>query len=452
VSLAHQIAAPLLLYDDSVRRWMMSAAIVTIVVALSAGAMPWRQAAAGAFRPPDLAQDIAAAQMFASGVDPYEVGVQAVQAHMLGIPVEAGYPYFPHPPLAVVLTWPIADLPFNSAALIWFAGSLALLFALAVLLAEVVSGKDVGGKGGGPSTSTTMTIFLLLLAWPPVLYNLEKGQWSIIVALLLALSWRSLQRAQSAAAGACVGAAAAVKIFPVLLAGYLLPRSPRAVVWAFVVGAIATLVPLMWMGPLALPAFIRQSQGNVSYWETWPAVTYSIHGAAARLFTGGKWAQPLVNVPMLTRSLVAVAGIALAGFAMVITGRERLPDDREGARFAAWTILLVTLNPLAMGHNGVVLALPIFLAARALALERRVWPRVAWALGVALVSIPRQTIVSLAPVPVAPWRGLGVVALPMWGTLLLFAAAIAAVRRDPQHSRPPSQTVRLHCPDVMNSP
>jgi hypothetical protein len=415
----------------SVNGWMMSAAAVTIVVALSAGAMPWRQAAAGAFRPPDLAQDIAAAQMFASGADPYEVGVQSVQAQMLGIPVEAGYPYFPHPPLAVILTWPIADLPFSSAAMIWFAGSLALLFALAVLLAEIVSGKNLGGKSGGPKTSTTMSIFLLLLAWPPVLYNLEKGQWSIIVALLLALAWRLLQRAQSAAAGACIGAAAAVKIFPVLLAGYLLPRSPRAVVWALVVGAIATFVPLMWMGHLALPGFIRQSQGNVSYWETWPAVTYSIHGAAARLLTGGRWAQPVVTVPILTRCLVALAGLTLVGFAIVITGRKSVTDDREGACFAAWTILLVTLNPLAMGHNGVVLALPIFLAARALALERRLWPRVAWAFGVALVSIPRQTITSFAPVPVTPWRGIGIVALPMWGTLLLFAAAIAAARRPP---------------------
>ena len=345
--------------------------------------------------------------------------------NILGIPAEAGYPYFPHPPVAVVLTWPIAGLPFSSAALIWFAGSLALLFALSVLLAEVVSCREVGAKGGGPSTSTTMAVFLLLLAWPPVLYNLEKGQWSIIVALLLAFAWRSLRRAQPAAAGACIGAAAAVKIFPVLLAGYLLTRSHRALVWALVVGAIATFVPLMWMGHLALPAFIRQSQGNLTYWETWPAVTHSIHGAAARLFTGGRWAQPLVSVPMLTRFLVALASIALLVVAMIVTGRQRLPDEREGARFAAWNILLVTMNPLSMGHNAVLLALPIVLLVRGLAHDRRTWPRAAWMAGVVLASIPRQTIVSLAPVPVDPWRGLGIVALPMWGTLFLFAAAIA---------------------------
>ena len=86
----------------------------------------------------------------------------------------------------VQLARPIADLPFSSAALIWFAGSLGLLFVLSVILAETVSGGHVGAPKGGPGTGTTLTIFLLLLAWPPVLYNLEKGQWSIIVALLLA--------------------------------------------------------------------------------------------------------------------------------------------------------------------------------------------------------------------------------------------------------------------------
>jgi hypothetical protein len=117
-----------------------------------------------------------------------------------------------------------------------------------------------------------------------------------------------------------------------------------------------------------------------------------------------------------------------------------VPDAREGARFAAWTILLVTLNPLAMGHNGVLLALPIILAARALAHDRRRWVRMAWAVGVVLVSIPRQTILSLTPIPVQPLRGLTVVALPLWGALLLFTAAVATLQRSPREENRPRQS------------
>ena len=114
--------------------------------------------------------------------------------------------------------------------------------------------------------------------------------------------------------------------------------------------------------------------------------------------------------------------------AIFVSLRRHRSDEREGTRFAAWATLLVLLNPLAMGHNGVLLALPILLAARALRNDERTWPKMVLALSVLLVSIPRQTLLSLAPDPVDPWRGLAVLALPLWGTLLLFVVAAAAGR------------------------
>ena len=84
------------------------------------------------------------------------------------------------------------------------------------------------------------------------------------------------------------------------------------------------------------------------------------------------------------------------------------------------------LNPLAMARTGVILALPIMLVAQALASDQRVWPKVAWTLGVALVSIPGHTLIFLASNPIEPWQGVALIALPMWGTLSFFVAAIAA--------------------------
>jgi hypothetical protein len=135
-------------------------AVLAFGVALSSGALPWRHALAGVLRPPDFAADIAAARLLAAGSDPYEADVQGVQARILGIPTQEGYPFFPHPLLVVVLTRPLAHLPFNSA---W-------------------------RRGGGE------------------------------------------------------------KIFPVLLGGYLLPRAPRGVAWALVVGTIVTVLPMTWIG------------------------------------------------------------------------------------------------------------------------------------------------------------------------------------------------------------
>jgi hypothetical protein len=188
-------------------------------------------------------------------------------------------------------------------------------------------------------------------------------------------------------------------------------------------------LPLVWMGPHTIQMFLAQSQANVTYWETFPAVTYSIHGVLARLLVGGQWARPLFEAPLIARGLGTFTAILLIAIATWFTRRQADERDREGPRFAVWVALLVMLNPLAMAHTGVILALPIVLVAQALASDQRVWPKVAWTLGVALVSIPGHTLIFLASDPIEPWEGLALIALPMWGTLALFSAAIAGNAR-----------------------
>jgi hypothetical protein len=222
-----------------------------------------------------------------------------------------------------------------------------------------------------------------------------------------------------------------VKLFPALLALYLLARAPRTVLWMVISIAAVLALPLLWMGPHTIQMFLAQSQANVAYWETFPAVTYSIHGVLARLLVGGQWARPLFEAPLIARGLGTFVAILLVVIATWFTRRQCNDDGREGTRFAAWVALLVLLNPLAMAHTGVVLALPIVLVAHALASDGRVWPRVAWTMGVALVSIPGHTLIFLASNPIEPWQGVALIALPMWGTLSLFLAATAA-------SSPPS--------------
>ena len=88
-------------------------------------------------------------------------------------------------------------------------------------------------------------------------------------------------------------------------------------------------------------------------------------------------------------------------------------------------MLLPILNPQSLGHNGTLLALPLVLTARALLRDRRAWLKVGWSVALALVSIPRQTLWRLAPLPIDPLEGIAIIALPMWGALLLFAVAVA---------------------------
>lgn len=422
-------------FGVGVPKWILVTALLTLAVVLSSGRMPWVHALAGTIRPPDFAADIAGAQAIATGGHPYTPAFATQHAQVMGVAVEEGYPFFPHPPSALLLFWPVASLSLGTAALIWFAVSLWLLFILARILVETATGTYLDREQATVRRSAVLGAFGLLLLWPPVLYNLEKGQLSILLAVLIAMTWRSLREERLSISGVCLGAATAVKVFPLLLGGYLLVRAPRALAYFVASAGILTVGALAWMGLDALPAYLQHSSDNLSYWQTWPAVSYSIYGAAARLFIGGRWAEPILYAPAIARSLVAGISLSLIACATIVTWRGSSSDGREGSRFAAWATLLVLLNPLAMGHNGVLLALPIVLLVRELVRDPRMWPRIAWGAGVVLASIPRQTLVSLAPSPVDPSLSLSVIALPMWGTLLLFGVALALARADASGAR-----------------
>jgi hypothetical protein len=407
------------------RRWVATAAGLVVVAILLSGDTPWRYTLYGLVSPPDFAQDLAAARVFASNQNPYEVGIAREHAELMK--EGKGYLYFPHPPLLFLVLLPVAEFTLAKAAAIWFGVSLGLLFLLAAILAKVHSGPAEAGHyvRSAANPSTVLMIFGALFLWPPVQYNLAKGQWSILVALLLAMFWHFHVRGEQRSAGASLGAACAVKLFPALLGLYLLPRAPRTVLWMVVTVASLLALPLVWMGPQTIQMFLAQSQANVAYWETFPAVTYSIHGVLARLMVGGQWARPLFEAPLIARGLGTFVAILLVVIAMWFTRSQCTDDGRDGTRFAAWMALLVLLNPLAMAHTGVILALPIVLVAQALASDHRVWPKVAWTIGVALVSIPGHTLIFLASNPIEPWQGVALIALPMWGTLALLSAAIA---------------------------
>lgn len=407
--------------------WVRVALIGMVCVSLSAGVQPWVDALGGAFVPADIAQDAAAARLFVKRVSPYGPVIRQAHAELLDVPAEGTFPHFPHPPFSLIVSLPLAFGPFEVSALLWFGLTFALIFVLAALLTMVL--REPGAEEARAHLRVWQ-MWLLLLVWPPVLYNLEKGQWSVLLGVLLALGWHAVARDKLRAAAAWAGAAAAVKVFPVVLGAYFLLRSPRAAAWFAATGLVLTGLPLLWIGPEAFPAFLRESRLNMPYWESFPSVMFSIHGAIARLLLGGQWAEPLVHAPTAALIIEAVLVTTLLGIAAWITVRATRGRADHAIAFAAWLVLLPMLNPQSLGHNGILLALPIVLVGRTLGTAGGGWQRWAWAAAVVLVSVPKQTVWHLAPPPVAPLEGVAVVGLPTWGSLLLFAvtASVSGVR------------------------
>lgn len=414
------------------RNWVAATAALVLLIASSAGTIPWRDAVGGAFRPPDFAQDIAAARILDGNGDPYAANFAATHAQVLGIAPTDGYPYLPHPPLVIAISWPFAQVTFGAAALCWFAASLACAFVLAIVLSGLARNQTGFHL---PQLRDALLCFAGLLLWPPVLYNLEKGQFSILIAMLIALGWVCLSRRSCRAAGICMGLAAALKLFPALLGLYLLIRHRRSAMWFVITGIVGTALPLLWLGWRVVPEFIAQTAGNLSYWQTWPAVTYSLRGLAARMLIGSKWSIAVMHAPSAASAVVVVSSVVLIGIAVHATLKLARKQDSDDLLFAIWSVLLLPLNPLAMGHNGVLLALPMVLIGRALAMDPSTLPKVLWVAGCMLVSIPRQAVFEAAPIPVTPFGSLAIVALPLWGTLLLFAAGVAIAHRGHEHGR-----------------
>jgi hypothetical protein len=199
--------------------------------------------------------------------------------------------------------------------------------------------------------------------------------------------------------------------------------------WFAISAVAASTFPLFWLGWRAVPEFIAQTAGNLSYWETWPAVTYSLRGLAARMFIGSNWSRAVMHAPAAASAIVVIASVVLIAVAVHTTLKHAERQHADDLLFAIWSVLLLPLNPLAMGHNGVLLALPIVLIGRALAADRSTLLKVLWTAGCVLVSIPRQTIFDPASIPVSPLRSLTIVALPLWGTLLVFVTAVAVANR-----------------------
>ena len=127
------------------RRWAAIAAGLVLVAILLSGDTPWRYTLFGLVSPPDFAQDLAAARVFASNQNPYEVGIARAHAELMKVSEDEGYLYFPHPPLLFLVLLPMAGFTLAQAAAIWFGVSLGLLFLLAALLAKVYSGPAKAG-------------------------------------------------------------------------------------------------------------------------------------------------------------------------------------------------------------------------------------------------------------------------------------------------------------------
>lgn len=253
---------------------------------------------------------------------------------------------------------------------------------------------------------------LALVSWQPVLATVRDGQVSVIIGALLVLAWTELRRGRDSSAGAIIGTAAALKLYPLLLLVLLALRRRRAcaVAAAVIATAIAlaavVLGPDIWVQYAASARKIAQSFAEASYnFSLLPRLLSVVPGSMAGV------AYPIVAATALGATLLIVKRAGPA--APLICALD--------VEFASIATLALLLSPVAWHHYVFMLALPLVILVAD-----------AWAGGRRAALVGALALVAILSIPDDAWRAawwgmpasLAVLVSPGSAVLLLWAGLL----------------------------
>ncbi len=176
----------------------------------------------------------------------YWVGMPAYAPHSTSVPQHLGLPsnpnksieYNSHPPVSVLLALPLGRLAYADAVLVWNVLSIA---AFAVGLWVLAATLPV-------PRSRFLLVLAMLPFCQPLCVNLAEAQLSLVLVSLMMASWALERSGWSRTAGALLGLAAAIKLFPAYLVFYLAGRRR----WRALLAAAATVVALSLAAAMVL--------------------------------------------------------------------------------------------------------------------------------------------------------------------------------------------------------
>lgn len=363
--------------------------------------------------PSDFTQDYSAAIALLRGDSIYGSAVTEIAREVINSPDSENF----HPPLLSVIFIPFTVLDHKPAFLLW-GGICIVLFLAALEMLFQSFAFPVKWRGIARAVG---------LLWYPCLVSLGTGQASILIAFLVVLSYCLLEKGKSFGAGAAIGLAVMVKMYPGLLVlSFLLRRDWRALAG---LGSVLLACAVIILGIVgwsdASLYFLHVMGRDAKEWGDFLS-NLSLTGFIAPLFAKARWVQPLIDYPPLA-GIMVIAGSAL--ILLFSLARLRRAPAAVGQDFALLSVAMLLLSPIAWSHGFVVLVLPLFwIFARAW--ESRSFKLAIWAsVACLLISIPdiplnRTTIAWFKPDDI-PWYIFIVVKAPFFGLLLLWGLVTA---------------------------
>ena len=378
-----------------------------------------------------------AARALQAGVSPYRPGeLDQVAAGVAGVPHSA----YLYPPFFAAALRPLALLPYRLAETVWFAANLTLFGLLWVLLLRLVELP--------PRWRVAVPWAALLL--PAVYDTWLLGQVSLLLTVLMvgALVLTAAPRCSARRdllAGALLGLAAAVKLYPILLAGVYLARRRWAVLLGALLGAAgAGVVGLVFGGgwQTALD-WLTSGLGGASGKVAFPS-NQSLGGVLARCLTANSFQvpvlrrenlltvtpPPLLDSPSAAAALTALGSLAVVGLSAWALLRPGPPGETLPLDAAICTGAMLLVTPIVWDLYYVHLLLPLLLLAQAA--RGRPWLGLVLGLACLLLALQRY------------WRYLLLYSqsplLMLWGFLAVLLIWGALLRLRLRQGRPEAQT------------
>lgn len=228
-----------------------------------------------------------------------------------------------------------------------------------------------------------------------------------MLALLVTGCWFAATSRMPRLAGFLLGAAAAVKLFPILLVGFfVLTRRWITALWSIVSAVLLSVFGAIVVGP----------EATMTYWaHGLPAATnlradsgnYSLHGSLWRLFAGTEGVPALFDHSSIGWGISAGASLLVIGAAYYAI----LVSDDENLCYSIAILSLLLAIPVTLQYYLVMLVWPLItLGAR---LRAKGWPVRAsniFAISVVAMGLPLSVYGLLAVAA-------GLVLIPFSGTL-----------------------------------
>jgi hypothetical protein len=392
----------------------------------------------------DFFQEWAAARNLLNGLPVYGPLAPSVERY-LGWHIREGEQFTfataTHPPVAVMLAIPFAYLDYPNAVLAW---NLVSLVALAVSLTITMRQLGIGF-----APWSLLPVVTLLLLCGPLRHQIAQGQLNLVLLVLLTGAWAAERSGRPAWAGALLGLAAAIKVFPAFLFLYLiLRRQWRALLAGVAVILLAGLLSLAVLGPETSRSYISDVLPSLNefrgYWNNVsltgfvtklfdpPIVAVPQAGATGNDLVGDAMpvfrTEPLWRAPAAARVGSVLSSVCVLALMAWVVWRSRTRPQVDLAFGLSVTAMLL-ISPITWDHYLLLLLVPWALVwvrvprsatvrALFLACSAALWvlPSEVWRIAIPATQIDGRLVWDVA----TPWQTLTVLSLQCYALVILF--------------------------------